>query len=91
MKFFFLHLFEYLLSKNISFVIRLREKMYFELQTNEGKKTSLKTFSKTIEQYGIFAIPMVLGNTTYTFVMIKNPKHDPKVPYLYFISDMKDA
>jgi transposase len=34
---------------------------------------------------------MNLGNTTYTFVMIKNPKHDPKEPYIYFISDMKDA
>jgi hypothetical protein len=30
--------FEYLLRKNISFVIRLREKMYFELQTYTGKK-----------------------------------------------------
>ena len=30
--------FEYLLSKNLSFVIRLREKMYFELQTFTGKK-----------------------------------------------------
>ena len=30
--------FEYLLSKNLSFVIRLREKMYFELQTVTGKK-----------------------------------------------------
>jgi hypothetical protein len=23
--------------------------------------------------------------------MIKNPKHDPKEPYIYFISDLKDA
>ena len=34
---------------------------------------------------------MVLGNTTYTFVMIKNPKYDPKEPYIYFISDLQDA
>jgi hypothetical protein len=34
---------------------------------------------------------MQLGKITYTFVMIKNPKHDPKEPYLYFISDLKDA
>ena len=34
---------------------------------------------------------MVLGSTTYTFVMIKNPKYDPKEPYIYFISDMQDA
>lgn len=30
--------FEYLLSKQLSFVIRLRANMYFELQTYEGKK-----------------------------------------------------
>lgn len=30
--------FEYLLDKNISFVIRLKEKMYFELATHTGKK-----------------------------------------------------
>ena len=23
--------------------------------------------------------------------MIKNPKHDPKEPYIYFVSDLKDA
>ena len=34
---------------------------------------------------------MMLGNTTYTFVMIKNPKFDPKEPYIYFISDLQDA
>lgn len=34
---------------------------------------------------------MMLGSTTYTFVIIKNPKHDPKDPYIYFISDMQDA
>ena len=34
---------------------------------------------------------MVLEGITYSFVMIKNPKHDPKEPYIYFISDLKDA
>ena len=34
---------------------------------------------------------MAIGNTTYTFVMIKNPKNDPKEPYIYFISDLKDG
>lgn len=34
---------------------------------------------------------MVLGKTTYTFVMIKNPKYDIKEPYIYFISDLKHA
>jgi hypothetical protein len=39
--------FEYLAGKHLSFVIRLREKMYFELQTYEGKKTS---FVKVVSQ-----------------------------------------
>lgn len=39
--------FEYLLEKKLSFVIRLREKMYFELQTNAGKKNFVKVVSKT--------------------------------------------
>jgi hypothetical protein len=34
---------------------------------------------------------MTLGNTTYTFVMIKNPKYNPQEPYIYFISNMQDA
>ena len=39
--------FEYLLSKKLSFVIRLREKMYFELQTSAGKKNFVKVVSQT--------------------------------------------
>ena len=38
--------FEYLLSKRLSFVIRLKEKMYFELQTSTGKKNFIKDVSK---------------------------------------------
>jgi len=38
--------FEYLLGKNISFVIRLREKMYFDLQTCQGKKNFIKVISQ---------------------------------------------
>src|SRR5665811_1797602 len=34
--------FEYLKSKHLSFVIRLRERMYFELQTITGKKNFVK-------------------------------------------------
>lgn len=33
----------------------------------------------------------MLEGVTYTFVMLKNPKHNPKEPYLYFISDLHDA
>ena len=38
--------FEYLLGKNISFVIRLRENMYFDLQTFEEKKNFVKVISQ---------------------------------------------
>ena len=39
--------FEYLLIKHLSFVIRLKEKMYFELQTSTGKKNFIKIVSET--------------------------------------------
>lgn len=38
--------FEYLLNHQLSFVIRLREKMYFELQTVGGKKNFIKVLSQ---------------------------------------------
>jgi transposase len=86
------HWFRFLISQELSFVVRLRENMYFELQTVEGlKRTPLKHFNKQIERFKIFAIPMVLDGTTYSFVMIKNPKYNPKEPYIYFISNLTDA
>ena len=84
--------FKYLIEKELHFVIRLKAKMYFDLQTFTGKKrTSLKHFNKYVEQFGIYAVPMTLNGYNYSFVIIKNPKHDPKEPYIYFISDLKDA
>lgn len=84
--------FKYLVEQDLHFVIRLKAKMYFELQTFEGKKRiSLKYFNKYVEQFGIYAVPMTLKGCIYSFVIIKNPKHDPKEPYIYFISDLKDA
>ena len=84
--------FQYLIEQKLHFVIRLKAKMYFELQTFEGKKrTSLKYFNKYVERFGIYAIPMKLNGYSYSFIIIKNPKHDPKEPYIYFISDLTDA
>ena len=84
--------FKYIVEQELHFVIRLKAKMYFDLQTYEGKKrTSLKYFNKYVDQFGIYAIPMKLNGCSYSFVIIKNPKHDPKEPYIYFISDLKDA
>jgi hypothetical protein len=84
--------FNYLVEKKLHFVIRLKAKMYFDLQTFEGKKrTSLKYFNKYVERFGIYAVPMKLNENKYSFVIIKNPKYDPKEPYIYFISDLKDA
>lgn len=84
--------FKYLVEKELHFVIRLKAKMYFDLQTYEGiKRTSLKQFNKHVERFGIYAIPMKLNDNSYSFVIIKNPKYDPKEPYIYFISDLKDA
>ena len=84
--------FTFLVSQKLSFVIRLREKMYFDLRMYQGvQRTPLKHFSKHIERYGIYSIPMELEGIRYTFVMIKNPKYNPKEPYIYFISNLTDA
>jgi hypothetical protein len=84
--------FHYLIEQKLHFVMRLKANMYFELQTFEGKKrSSLKSFNKYVEKFGIYALPMKLNGYTYSFVIIKNPKHDPKEPSIYFISDLKDA
>lgn len=84
--------FKYLVEKELHFVIRLKAKMYFDLQTCEGKKrTSLKYFNKYVERFGMYGVPMTLNGGSYSFVIIKNPKHDPKEPYIYFISDLKEA
>jgi Transposase DDE domain len=84
--------FKYLVELELHFVIRLKAKMYFDLQTYEGKKrTSLKYFNTYVERFGIYATPMELNGCSYSFVIIKNPKHNPKEPYIYFISDLKDA
>jgi hypothetical protein len=84
--------FEYLRAKELHFVIRLKSNMYFDLcSLTTKKRTPLKSFNKHIERYGIYAIPMALEGTSYTFVMIKNPKYDPNEPYIYFISDLKNA
>ena len=84
--------FKFILSKEIDFVIRLRENMYFNLPTKDGlKRKSLKSFNKHIEKFNIYAIPMELEGVKYSFVMIKNPKHNPQEPYIYFISNLNDA
>lgn len=81
---------EFLVKKQISFVIRLRENLYFELISN-GKRVCLKNFRKMVERYGIYTVPMKLNGKIYTFVMAKNLKYDPKHPYIYFISDLTDS
>lgn len=84
---------EFLQKAKMSFIFRLRDNMYVELQTHlSGKhRKSLKYFSKYIEKYGIYALSMELNGFTYTVVMIKNTKYDPQEPYLYFISDLQNA
>lgn len=56
------------------------------------KKTSLKSLCKHALKYGIYAVPMSLKEHTYTFVIIVNPqKGRDREPFLFFISDLKDA
>jgi len=83
---------EYLLSKEISFVIRLRENMYGELATITGKKNFAQVLMQIRLRRRIYAVPMSLQGHLYTFVIMVNPKKGrSEEPFLFFISDLKDA
>jgi hypothetical protein len=58
--------FEYLLSKNLSFVIRLRERMYFELQTYTGKKNFASI---------LFKIHRTIWNIQHSYGVKRHPVH----------------
>jgi hypothetical protein len=53
--------FEYLLSEQLSFVIRLREKMYFDLQTHTGKKNFAQVVTQTCREMGNLRCAYVFG------------------------------
>ena len=59
--------FEYLLSKGLCFVIRLREKMYFELQTCTGKKNFAKVVSQIHRTLWNIRYPNDVGQYTLHF------------------------
>jgi len=59
--------FEYLLSEKISFVIRLREKLYFELQTYTGKKNFAQVLAQTCREAGNLRCAYVFGRTNIYF------------------------
>jgi len=95
--------FNYLTNKHIGFIIRLKAKTYCE-EINEvsGISSSQDLFQKarysTLVHMAGFAKYKKKGvckyfrinGKPYTFVIIKNPKNDPKEPLLYFISTLKD-
>lgn len=51
----------------------------------------MRSFAKEIEKYGIYSIPVWIGEAQYWLVMTKNIKYDRKEPYIYFISNIENA
>ncbi|MFK7983905.1 MAG: transposase [Saprospiraceae bacterium] len=95
--------FNYLTNKKIGFIIRLKAKTYCT-EINEAsdrakaedifqkarysKLVHMASFRKYRKQ-GVGKRFRMYGKS-YTFVVIKNRKDDPKEPLLYFISTLKD-
>jgi len=95
--------FNYLKNKKIGFIIRLKAKTYCT-EINEASQRA-KTedvfqkarYSKLVHmasfrkyrKKGVGKCFKLYGKS-YTFVVIKNTKDDPKEPLLYFISTLKD-
>ncbi len=95
--------FNYLTINHIGFIIRLKAKTYCE-EINEASNIASSEdifqkarYSKLVHmakfakyrKKGVSKYFQINGKP-YTFVIIKNPKNDPKEPLLYFISTLKD-
>ena len=95
--------FKYLINKRVGFVIRLKENTYVE-QINEASQRAKKgeifqkaRYSKLIamakwQRYKNVGLSKYfrIDQKSYTFVVIDNPKNDPKEPLLFFISTLKN-
>ena len=95
--------FNYLRNKKIGFIIRLKAKTYCsEINEASERAKAEEIFQKarysklvhmaSFRKYrkkGVGKRFRLYGKS-YTFVIVKNPKDDPKEPLLYFISTLKD-
>lgn len=95
--------FNYLRNKGIGFIIRLKENTYVDA-INEASQRARKgdifqkaRYRKLIKmaqwkRYSNIGVSKYfkMNSKTYTFVVIQNPKQDPKAPLLFFISTLKD-
>jgi hypothetical protein len=51
----------------------------------------LRSYAGEIERYGMYRLPVHIGETIYWIVMTKNFKADYKEPYVFFITNVQDA
>ena len=51
----------------------------------------MHSYSGEIERYGIYRLPVQIGENNYWLVMTKNFKPDYKEPYVFFITNVQDA
>ena len=51
----------------------------------------MRSYAGEIERYGIYCLPVQIGENTYWLVMTKNFKADYKEPYVFFITNVQEA
>ena len=83
--------FKFLIDNEIDFVIRLKGKAYKqEIDKANGRSYSAMTKKALNSKLGRKSIKkaFVLAGMHLTFVVVKNPKNDPKEPVIYLISNL---
>jgi Transposase DDE domain len=82
--------FEYLHSKHITFVMRLRINMYKNLVANQLKKNPkniLTYIQKQIKRRGYFRTEICINNQTFYYIGLPNTNLEDNSPFVCFISD----
>ena len=51
----------------------------------------MRSYAGEIERYGIYQLPVYIGENKYWLVMTKNFKEDRKEPYVFFITNIAQA
>ena len=83
--------FKYLVSNNINFVIRLKDKAYKTALNKTPGKTYDQLKSKILRSkvyYKTVGKWFKLGDMNLQFIALKNPKDDPKEPVIFLISNL---
>jgi hypothetical protein len=83
--------FKYLINNELNFAIRLRKKLY-KKAINQSAGKSYEALEAKIKRSKVATKALkkafVLDGMQLYFVILKNPKNDPKEPFLYLITNL---